>query len=61
MNAIQQGGEPGDRDTLDFCEENSRSIEVLYENKEGEKVLTTVTFPYDRAVSGSEQSAFCVL
>lgn len=34
-----------------YCSERSKSVEVLYENLDGEKMLSKVHFRYDPAVS----------
>ena len=36
-----------------YCCEQSRSVEVLYENLDGEKVLSKVHFQYDPDVSAA--------
>ena len=38
-------------DVWKYCSERSKSVEVLYENLDGQKVLSKVHFRYDPAVS----------
>ena len=35
----------------EFCKERSKSIEVCYENQQGEKILTRVHFKFEKQVS----------
>ena len=36
-----------------YCSERSKSVEVLYENLDGEKILSKVHFHYDPDVSAA--------
>ena len=41
------------KEALKFCKGLSKSVEVVYNNTEGEKVLTRIHFKYDSEVSGT--------
>ena len=45
-----------------YCSDHSKSVEVLYKNLDGEKVLSKVHFRYDPAVSSliKLESSMCV-
>ncbi len=38
-----------------FCSKRSKSIEVCYENMDGEKILTRVHFQFDPVVKGAKK------